>query len=154
MARILFICTGNYFRSRFAEAYFNHLSAAEGIEWKAFSRGFFPNMAPPGISPHTRKAIRLLGIEEVHVAPDKHKLSEADLLEADLVIALKDSEHRPYFEAYFPEWADQVQYWEAHDIDVQPPDQGLLAIRLQVDRLFQALKNLETPPPLSAPTSP
>ena len=38
-ARVLFVCTGNYYRSRFAEAVFNHLAAARGLPWRAVSRG-------------------------------------------------------------------------------------------------------------------
>jgi protein-tyrosine phosphatase len=141
MPKILFICTGNYFRSRFAEAWFNHRAGEAGLDWRAFSRGFYPHMAPPGISPHTARAVEELGIATEHVAPDKVKLSETDLLEAALVIAMKESEHRPYFERHYPEWTDEIQYWEAHDIDVQPPVQGLVAIRLQVDRLIAAIQS-------------
>ncbi|MBD3320550.1 MAG: hypothetical protein GF350_05575 [Chitinivibrionales bacterium] len=36
---ILFLCTGNYYRSRFAEILFNTISGALELEWKAISRG-------------------------------------------------------------------------------------------------------------------
>ena len=36
---ILFICTGNYYRSRFAEAFFNHHAEVRGLCWRAISRG-------------------------------------------------------------------------------------------------------------------
>lgn len=36
---ILFLCTGNYYRSRHAEAVFNHHAAAVGLGWRATSRG-------------------------------------------------------------------------------------------------------------------
>lgn len=36
---ILFICTGNYYRSRYAEIYFNHLVSKIDLDWRAFSRG-------------------------------------------------------------------------------------------------------------------
>jgi protein-tyrosine-phosphatase len=35
--RVLFLCTGNYYRSRYAEELFNHLARAEGLGWRAFS---------------------------------------------------------------------------------------------------------------------
>jgi hypothetical protein len=36
---ILFLCTGNYYRSRYAEELFNHLAKVKGHSWRAFSRG-------------------------------------------------------------------------------------------------------------------
>ena len=36
---VLFLCTGNYYRSRFAEMLFNHLAVESQLNWKADSRG-------------------------------------------------------------------------------------------------------------------
>ena len=36
---ILFLCTGNYYRSRFAEELFNHHAERAGLDWVAQSRG-------------------------------------------------------------------------------------------------------------------
>jgi protein-tyrosine phosphatase len=38
MKTILFLCTGNYFRSRFAEELFNRRAAHARIDWQAQSR--------------------------------------------------------------------------------------------------------------------
>src|SRR6185369_2827587 len=40
--RVLFLCSGNYYRSRFAELFFNHLPAAEGLSYRADSAGLWP----------------------------------------------------------------------------------------------------------------
>ena len=37
--RLLFLCTGNYYRSRFAEILFNSVAGKMGLSWKASSRG-------------------------------------------------------------------------------------------------------------------
>ena len=37
--RVLFLCTGNYYRSRFAEILFNQLAPTRGLNWRADSRG-------------------------------------------------------------------------------------------------------------------
>ena len=37
--RLLFLCTGNYYRSRFAELLFNALAREAGLSWIASSRG-------------------------------------------------------------------------------------------------------------------
>jgi protein-tyrosine phosphatase len=36
---ILFLCSGNYYRSRFAEEQFNHHAELAGLDWVAQSRG-------------------------------------------------------------------------------------------------------------------
>jgi len=36
---VLFLCTGNYYRSRHAEAVFNHHAERLGLGWRAVSRG-------------------------------------------------------------------------------------------------------------------
>src|SRR5689334_1202389 len=58
--RVLFLCSGNYYRSRFAEILFNHFAKARGLDWHADSRGLAKefgkwNVGP--ISPYTVKAI-------------------------------------------------------------------------------------------------
>ena len=36
---VLFLCTGNYYRSRFAEVLFNSVDGKMGLPWRASSRG-------------------------------------------------------------------------------------------------------------------
>ena len=36
---VLFLCTGNYYRSRFAEVLFNSVAGKMGLPWRASSRG-------------------------------------------------------------------------------------------------------------------
>ena len=36
---VLFLCTCNYYRSRFAEIVFNHKARKAGLDWQATSRG-------------------------------------------------------------------------------------------------------------------
>jgi len=58
----LFICTGNYYRSRFAEAVFNHHAAETNLKWQAFSRGVgHPPCPDDGLSIHTRNALTARG---------------------------------------------------------------------------------------------
>ena len=48
MKRILFLCNGNYYRSRFAEIFFNWHAEQRKLRWRAESRGLALVMANPG----------------------------------------------------------------------------------------------------------
>jgi protein-tyrosine phosphatase len=138
---VLFLCTGNYYRSRFAEIVFNHLAEEKGLAWRARSRGLDlkigRNVGP--LSVHARRAcqMRRLRLPEPLRMPES--LCEQDLREASLVIAVKEAEHRPYLQRVFPDWADRVRYWHVHDLDAAPPEQAMCEIEEQVRRLVEEL---------------
>ena len=62
--KVIFVCSANYYRSRYAEHYFNWLASREQLGWKADSRGlmvgFWGNIGP--ISHHTVDALQQRGI--------------------------------------------------------------------------------------------
>ncbi len=140
MRKCLFLCTGNYYRSRFAEIYFNALALRNGLAWQAESRGLRLEAANPGpISQATVAWLRNLGIEfpEVHRMP--LAVSEEDLRGADLVVAVKEAEHRPLLQQHHPDWVDLVEFWHVHDQDVAMPHQALPELIARVDELLQRL---------------
>ena len=67
------------------------------------------------------------------------QLSEADLENAQLVIALKESEHRPMMQEHFPAWVDRIEYWAVDDIDCALPDDALSICESCVEELVQRL---------------
>ncbi len=115
--RVLFICTGNYYRSRYAEAVFNHHAEEAGLDWRAFSRGLAIHLVPPGfiLSPQTREHLEAQNIDLRHTAPDRQQLIEDDLADASVIIALKDDEHRPMVRTMFPEWEEKMIFWDVGD---------------------------------------
>jgi protein-tyrosine phosphatase len=62
-----------------------------------------------------------------------------DLREADLVVALKEEEHRPLFEERFPAWTERVEYWHVHDLDRATASDGLAEIERQIEALLRRL---------------
>jgi protein-tyrosine phosphatase len=121
---VLFLCTGNYYRSRYAEELFNFHARIETLEWRAFSRGLAaqpPHESIGPISRHTLKALRKRSIapEGAERYPLLCSLADFDL--AQLVIALKEAEHRPLLAKKFPGWENRASYWHVHDIDVATP---------------------------------
>ena len=138
---ILFLCTGNYYRSRYAEALFNHRAPLAGLTgFIARSRGLaieFSNLVGP-VSVHTREAVRRQGAILEERPPQS--LTYGDLRAAHLVVALKEAEHRPMIDRAFPGWSSRVVFWHVHDIDVALPDIALAEIEAHVDRLIAQLK--------------
>jgi protein-tyrosine phosphatase len=135
MGRVLFICTGNYYRSRFAEEFFNKWTNRLDLDWEAISRGTICGKAQPhNIHPSVSERLDYVG---EHRPP--LKLEENDLDEANLIIAMREAEHREYIENSFPDQAKRVEYWDIHDTDVLVPEVALPRISLKVYSLIKQL---------------
>ena len=137
--RLLFICTGNYYRSRFSEAWFNHLALQHGSTWRAFSRGVDIELAPSGLSAFTRRYLRLKKVSLELTTPDRNPLTLDDLIGATHSIALKESEHRPYLHRDFPAWENRIEYWNFHDLDAATAKEMLPSLEQHVTTLFHKL---------------
>ncbi len=151
-SRILFLCTGNYYRSRYAEELFNHRAALAGLRWRAFSRGLAERTSPDNVGPMSRFALDALRAKAI--VPDGRERLPLPCLPADfdsaaLIIALKDAEHRPMVERRFPEVVGKIIYWHVDDIDFAAPEDALALIDRHVQDLIAELRT-EASPPLPA----
>lgn len=145
---VLFICTGNYYRSRFAEILFNHLAALNPIRWQAVSRGFAPSPRNEGpLSVHTVSALRRPEIP--FESPDMpRQLSVSDLENAGHIVAVQEAEHLPMMQRLFPEWTERTEFWNVPDIEFREPTEALTELEQDVRRLFRRLNsssNLNVP---------
>jgi protein-tyrosine phosphatase len=134
--RVLFICTGNYYRSRFAEAVFNHHAEQRQIPWTAFSRGLAIHLAEGYLSTYTTEALNTRQIHLRHTGLARASLSEKDLLESSYRIAMDRSEHLQMMLEQFPRWADQIDYWDVSDIQFRSFSDALPEIELKVMQLL------------------
>ena len=57
---VLFLCTGNYYRSRFAEALFNSAAGKMGLPWRASSRGLALERGVNNVGPMAATAVKAL----------------------------------------------------------------------------------------------
>lgn len=140
--RLLFLCTGNYYRSRYAEHVFNALAPAAGLTWLADSRGLnlaagAGNIGP--LSPFALQRLQRRGLPPAAPLRFPQQAQAQDFSAADLVIALKRTEHEPMVAERFAAWAPRVEYWQVHDIDVALPDVALAELDAQLDALLRRL---------------
>jgi protein-tyrosine phosphatase len=137
----LFLCTGNYYRSRFAEIYFNWLAEQIDLPWRADSRGLELDPNNPGhMSRFTIQRLSDWGITVDDYRRFPKDLSAADLKSAQHVVAVKQTEHRPLLAKRFPEWLQKVEFWEVHDTDVADPTDALPHLEQEVTALMERLR--------------
>ena len=143
MKRVLFLCTGNYYRSRYAEEIFNQIATVEGLAWCAFSCGAAEKGSPDNIgamSIFVREALAAKGVTPEGGSRNPRSCSMADFDEAQFVVALKEAEHRPLIERHFPEVAARVIYWHVDDVGLVHPSIALAMIDDHVRELISTLR--------------
>jgi protein-tyrosine phosphatase len=163
--RVLFVCSGNYYRSRLAEILFNHEAAAAGLAWEAESRGLLSAGELKGMSEHAIAYLKQSKLQELAAGRPRDPLvaDVEDLTDSDLVIALCREEHKPMIEQKFLALAKamhktgRIRYWNIYDIPgrphaivrllggghkgpSQPSDSGTEHIALSVKVLVQELR--------------
>jgi protein-tyrosine phosphatase len=140
---VLFLCTGNYYRSRFAEELFNHHAERAGHDWIAQSRGLalergVHNVGP--ISPFALCALREMAVITRCADRFPQQCTTDDLADADLVVAVKEAEHRPLMRERFAEWEHRLSYWNIHDIEDAAPGDALNLLAQEVRTLLLLLR--------------
>ncbi len=141
---MLFLCSGNYYRSRFAELLFNHLAEAEGLPYRADSAGLWPECHthnPGPISPHTIAALAERGVRLPAVLRAPRDVQQSDIARSALTVALKEAEHRPLVAEQFPALLNRVEFWHVDDVGDAPPSVALPMIDGLVRELVQRLQS-------------
>lgn len=142
-AKVLFLCTGNYYRSRFAELLFNHWAAQRNLPWVADSRALalelgIYNVGP--ISSYTLDGLQQRAIPVDAAQRNPQPVTESDWQEAQMVIALDRQEHQHYVAERWPAWTEQVHYWEIADLHLLTASDALGRIETQVLGLLDTLE--------------
>jgi protein-tyrosine phosphatase len=153
---VLFLCTGNYYRSRFAEILFNSVAGKMGLPWKAISRGLALERGGGNIGPISKSAMKALAALGVRALVDTARMplqaNTEDLTKADFIIALKETEHLPLLRERFPTWTERVEFWS---VDDAPEALALIEreIMALTARLIGGGKREGPPPPDAIPVA-
>lgn len=140
---VLFLCTGNFYRSRYAEELFNYLAQEAGLPWRATSRGLYHILPHPDtegpLSFYTVEALAEAGIPIHGRERMPQQATTAELEAADVVIALQESEHRPMLAANYPHYDGPVTFWHIGDVAEIPASEALPQLDTAVRALVQSL---------------
>jgi len=146
MKTVLFLCTGNYYRSRFAETLFNARACERQLAWRAESRGL--QLHPDNVGAISRHAVRALRERGIRLSADPRlplAVDASDLASAHLVVALKETEHRPLLDQGFPEWTFRVEFWHIDDLDVATAAESMPVLEQAISRLVERLAQSAAP---------
>src|SRR5207249_1140143 len=110
---VLFLCTGNYYRSRYAEVLFNSMAGKMNLPWMASSRGLALERGVHNVGPMAASAIEVLEAAGLRAVPEFGRfpiqVTVDDFEAAHWIVALKEAEHLPLLQERFPAWAEKVE---------------------------------------------
>ena len=146
MPTVLFLCTGNYFRSRFSELWFNHQIALQGRrdDVHAVSAGLNVTADSGNVGAIAQEAQAALHHRGVAVNPTQlampRQVSRHDVEQADVVVAVDADAHRPMVQELFPDLEAKIRFWRVKDLDeVDAVDDPITLLQQQIDQLIKAL---------------
>ncbi len=143
MSRILFLCTGNYYRSRFAEHYFNHIAVQHGLFWRADSKALARDLDATGNrGPISRFALAELEARGVPMDGGHRRPAQVEAPDFERyprVIALSRLEHEPMLQEHFPEQQGRVEFWEIGDLHIETPEQAIARLADQLEAMVTEL---------------
>ncbi|HUA98057.1 MAG TPA: hypothetical protein VMA34_06995 [Terracidiphilus sp.] len=132
VTRIHFICTGNIYRSRLAEAY---CASRSGPEVQVFSSGIGAGLngtAP--ISPYAADALAAFGLTS-HASAHWQRTTAALVRASDLLVFM-ETEHRIFCQDWIEPARQRMEVWGIEDVG---PIEAA-AIAAKVDRTFAIIR--------------
>ena len=140
MKQVIFLCSANYYRSRFAEHLFNWLADEEGLPWRADSRGLlvghWGNLGP--MSQYAPRGVEAAACPSTTICDCRNR--------SPWPISARRNWSWPsrkpniaLMRQQFPLWADQVEYWHVDDLDCAQPEEALPVLEENIRALVGRL---------------
>jgi len=140
---LLFLCTGNYYRSRFAEEYFNHHARRLALSVRARSKGLARDMTTTGnrgpISPDALRMLAAYGIAPIDHRRFPESVRAIDFSVYARIVVLSRGEHEPMMRTHFPEHTDRVEFLDIEDVHLEPVESALPRLASRLDDLIAIL---------------
>lgn len=141
MNNILFVCTGNIFRSRFAEEVFNHLCKINGVDATAFSAGLqVGRYKQRKIYWPAMNELERLKIEPLRSNEESVHIDDIDVSIYDQIICMDEEEHKPMVRSNELLSGFTFQYWNIVDMPKVSSDISLPKCYKKVESLIDQLK--------------
>ena len=138
--QVLFVCTGNHYRSRFAEVLFNEKAGQAHLDWRAVSRGLRLVPSQHGMSPLAQQELTRRGVPLELPQSAPKALTREDLEQSAYIVLMDEAEHRPLLEKQFPARdAGKVHYWHIAESGKMKPAKACEAMSRQIDELLRTL---------------
>ena len=126
MKKILFVCTANWYRSRFAEEYFQNLVSIFNLDIYVSSAGFDISAADKAaerlgeMSPLTKFKLKSLGImkeedDSINTIKTRNQITQRHFDYFDKIVALDRTEHLQYLKNYSVNH-DKLLLWDIADV--------------------------------------
>jgi protein-tyrosine-phosphatase len=144
--RVLFLCSGNYYRSRMAEELFNHLARSAGSVWRAESRALRQELDGRNPGPMSVDAIKMLTQDRVEAVNGQRyplAVKETDFLEFDRIIAMSRAEHEPMVAKDWYLYQERVGYWDVEDLHLEQLSVAYEKVKAHVSKLFDTLSGAQ-----------
>ena len=138
---VLFVCTANIHRSRFAEEVFNHLAKKSNSVHEAFSAGLrvgdysFRTIYYPALD-----NLKKFNITPLRPNADSTHIDDVELHEYSRIICMDEGEHKPMILANSKLQNDLFEYWDIIDEPKMKSEISLPKCYRKVESLFKDLE--------------
>ena len=92
------------------------------------------------VSPVVVERLKQLGIVVGKDMRGPMQAERGDFEQANILVALKEAEHRPMIARHFSGWEGRVEYWQVDDLDCAGPETALACIESAVKELVSRLE--------------